>query len=91
MGLKITAKTKLQIGHLLSVTQDSLKPLINNELIYNLKIINFYVYLSTKESDKLKFFFRFCLTSRIKKPDRPLLTHTVLLAISQPRNAVKLC
>ena len=57
MGLKITAKTKLQIGHLLSVTQDSLKPLINNELIYNLKIINVYVYLSTKESDKLKFFF----------------------------------
>ena len=57
MGLKITAKTKLQIGHLLSVTQDSLKPLINNELIYNLKIINVYVYLSTKESDKLEFFF----------------------------------
>lgn len=68
MGLKITAKTKLQIGHLLSVTQDSLKPLINNELIYNLKIINVYVYLSTKESDKFEFFFfRFCLTSRIKK------------------------
>ena len=57
MGLKITAKTKLQIGHLLSVTQDLLKPLMNNELIYNLKIINVYVYLSTKESDKLEIIF----------------------------------